>query len=180
MTRTQKIRASLRILQKSLNTANVPLLMTNHVYDTMDMFSPMRMSGGHAVEYASSGVIYLSKKYEKDSQKNVTGAIITATNNKSRFTREKLKVDMLIKFEGGLDRHYGLLDFATEADGIHYNGRQFVVGEDKFFKKHILEDPETFYTNDILKKLDDYFERNFKYASAITTTEDGSDEQEDS
>lgn len=46
MTRAKLIRGAFRVLTLKMGVLNVPLLITNHTYDTIDMFSKRVMGGG--------------------------------------------------------------------------------------------------------------------------------------
>src|SRR5210317_9468 len=117
MTRAQLIRGAFRVLTLKLGRAKVPMIITNHVYDVVGSYIPMKkMGGGAGLEYAASTIIFLSKKKEKKGTEQV-GNIITCRLQKSRLTIEQKKVFTLLSFEKGLDRYHGLLEIA-EAAGI--------------------------------------------------------------
>ena len=66
MTRAQLVRATFRVLTLKLGKAGVPMIVTNHTYETMGMFSTKEMSGGAGLKYASDYIVFLSKKKEKE------------------------------------------------------------------------------------------------------------------
>ena len=67
MTKSQLIKGAFRVLTLKLGKANVPMLVTNHTYDVIGSYVPTKeMGGGSGLKYASSTIIYLSKKKEKD------------------------------------------------------------------------------------------------------------------
>ena len=67
MTKSQLIKGAFRMLTLKLGQANVPLIVTNHTYDVIGSYVPMKeMGGGSGLKYAASTIIYLSKKKEKD------------------------------------------------------------------------------------------------------------------
>jgi RecA/RadA recombinase len=69
MTRAQVVKSIFRILTLKLGKANVPMLVTNHTYDVVGAYVPMKeMGGGSGLKYAASTIIYLSKSKEKDGK----------------------------------------------------------------------------------------------------------------
>ena len=88
MTRAQVLKAAFRVLTLKLGRAKVPMVITNHTYDSMgSMFPTKEMGGGSGLKYAASSIIYLSKKKEKDGTE-VIGSIVHCKNHKSRLTVE--------------------------------------------------------------------------------------------
>ena len=87
MTKSQLVKGAFRMLTLKLGQANIPLIVTNHTYDVIGSYVPTKeMGGGSGLKYASSTIIYLSKKKEKDSQE-VVGHIIKAKTAKSRLSK---------------------------------------------------------------------------------------------
>ena len=96
MTRAQLVRGAFRVLTLKLGKAKVPLIVTNHVYDVVGSYVPVKkMGGGSGLEYAASGIVFLSKKKDKtlDDEDGRTGSVITAHTKKSRLTVEDKKVE---------------------------------------------------------------------------------------
>ena len=63
MTRAQVLKAAFRILTLKLGKAKVPMVVTNHTYDVVGSYIPMKeMGGGSGLKYAASSIVYLSKK----------------------------------------------------------------------------------------------------------------------
>ena len=109
MTRAQIVKAVFRVLTLKLGKAKVPLIITNHTYDVVgSMFPKKEMGGGSGLKYASSSIVYLSRRKEKDGTE-IIGNIIHCKNYKSRLTRENALVDVRLTYDKGLDRYYGLL-----------------------------------------------------------------------
>jgi len=118
MTKAQLLRGTFRVLSLKLAKANVPLLVTNHVYDVVGAYVPTKeISGGSGLKYAASSIIMLGKKKDKDGTE-VIGNIIKATTHKSRFTKENKKIEIKLSYDKGLDRYYGLLDLAEKYNVI--------------------------------------------------------------
>mgnify|MGYP001269166227 FL=1 len=163
MTKSQLIKGAFRILTLKLGKVNVPMIVTNHTYDVIGSYVPMKeMGGGSGLKYASSTIIYLSKKKEKDGTE-VVGNIIKCKTQKSRLTKENSQVETRLYYDKGLDRYYGLLELG-EKGGLWKNvaGRYEMDGK-KVYAKQILKDPETYFTAEVMQALDEIAKKEFCY-----------------
>jgi hypothetical protein len=150
------------------------MLVTNHVYEDVGggPYAAKKQAGGSAAVYASSTILTLSKAKDRDATTNeVTGVIITATATKSRFTKENSKVKCLIRFDGGLDRYFGMLELAEEAGVFKKVSTRYELEDGtKLFGKNIMENPEKYFTSDVLERINDYVKRKFCYGSGTDQT----------
>ncbi len=164
MTRAQVLKAAFRVLTLKLGRAKVPMVVTNHTYDVVgSMFPTKEMGGGSGLKYAASSIIYLSKKKEKDGTE-VIGNIIHCKNHKSRLTVENRMVDVRLTYDKGLDRHYGLLDLAEKYEIFKKVSTRFELPDgSKQFGKTIMNDPDTYFTDEIMDKLEECAIKEFKY-----------------
>ena len=166
MTKSQLVKGAFRMLTLKLGQANVPLIVTNHTYDVIGAYVPTKeMGGGSGLKYAASTIVYLSKKKEKDG-KEVIGNIIKAKTHKSRLSKENKTVDIRLYYdERGLDKYYGLLELG-ELGGLWKNvaGRYEMNGK-KVYGKEIYKNPDKYFTDDIMKKLDDIAVEEYSYGS---------------
>ena len=164
MTKSQLVKGAFRMLTLKLGQANIPLIVTNHTYDVIGSYVPTKeMGGGSGLKYAASTIIYLSKKKEKDKTE-VVGNIIKAKTAKSRLSKENQQVEIRLYYdERGLDRYYGLLELG-ELGGMWKNvaGRYEMNGK-KIYAKEILKNPTVYFTEDVMKKLDDISREQFSY-----------------
>ena len=155
MTKSQLIKGAFRMLTLKLGQANIPMIVTNHTYDVIGSYVPTKeMGGGSGLKYAASTIIYLSKKKEKDGTE-IVGNLIKAKTAKSRLSKENKDVTVRLYYdERGLDRYYGLLELG-EIGGLWKNvaGRYEMNGK-KVYAKAILKDPEEYFTEEIMEKLD--------------------------
>ena len=180
MTRAQVLKAAFRVLTLKLGKSKVPMIVTNHTYDVVgSMFPTKEMGGGSGLKYAASSIVYLSKKKEKDGTE-VVGNIIHCKNQKSRLTIENKMVDVRLMYERGLDRYYGLLELALKA-GIFKSVSTRIELPDgtKTFGKTINNQPEKFYTEDVMRQLDEFAQTEFKYGQKpVEVEEDAVQESE--
>ena len=155
MTKSQLVKGAFRMLTLKLGQAKVPLIVTNHTYDVIGSYVPTKeMGGGSGLKYAASTIIYLSKKKEKDGTE-IVGNIIKAKTAKSRLSRENSEVNIRLYYdERGLDKYYGLLELG-ELGGLWKNvaGRYEIDGK-KIYAKQIYAEPEKYFTEEVLEKLD--------------------------
>ena len=166
MTKSQLVKGAFRMLTLKLGQANVPLIVTNHTYDVIGAYVPTKeMGGGSGLKYAASTIIYLSKGKEKDGTE-VIGNIIKAKTVKSRLSRENRDVQIRLFYdERGLDRYYGLLDLAEKHNLIKKVGNRYEIGDKKVYAKEVYKNPEKYFDDDLMKKLDEAAEQQFKYGN---------------
>ena len=173
MTRAQVLKAAFRVLTLKLGRCGVPLIVTNHTYDSMgSMFPTKEMGGGSGLKYAASSIIFLSKKKDKDGTE-VVGNIVHCKNHKSRLTIENKMVDVRLSYETGLDRYYGLLELAVKYDIFKQVSTRIQLPDGKTqFGKTIINNPTEYFTEEVMQQIDDAAAKEFKYGGQIEETED--------
>jgi RecA/RadA recombinase len=164
MTKSQLVKGAFRMLTLKLGQAKIPMIVTNHTYDVIGAYVPTKeMGGGSGLKYASSTIVYLSKKKEKDGT-DVVGNIIKAKTAKSRLSKENKVVEIRLFYdERGLDKYYGLLELG-ELGGLWKNvaGRYEINGK-KLYAKEIFKDPEKYFTTEVMQALDETAQKEFSY-----------------
>ncbi len=173
MTRAAILKAAFRVLTLKLGRAKVPMVVTNHTYDVIgSMFPQKEMGGGSGLKYAADYIIYLSRRKEKDGTE-VVGHVIHCKTQKSRLTKENKVVDVLLRYDTGLNRYYGLIDLAVE-HGIFkkVTTRIEVPDGTKVFAKAIYKDPEKYFTKELLDQLDTICQKEFAYGSELGAVDD--------
>ncbi len=166
MTRAQVVKSIFRVLTLKLGQANVPLLVTNHTYDVVGSYVPMKeMGGGSGLKYAASTIVYLSKSKEKDGTQ-VVGNIIKCETKKSRFTKENSKIETRLFYDNrGLDQYYGLLELGEKHGVFERVGNRYKMGESNVYPKSILANPEKYFTPEVMQALDEVASKEFSYGS---------------
>ena len=169
MTRAQLVKGAFRVLTLKLAKAGVALVVTNHTYDQMGLFAKRVMGGGSGLKYAASSILFLSRKKEKEGTE-VIGNIIHCKNEKSRLTVENRVVDVMLTYKKGLDRYYGLLDLAIKY-GIFKKSstRVELPGGTTQFAKTINNNPEKYFTKEVLDKLNEAAKQEFLYGNETRT-----------
>ena len=170
MTRAQVVKGAFRVLTLKLGRAGVPMIVTNHTYDVIgSMFPQKEMGGGSGLKYAASSIIYLSKKKEKEGTE-VVGNIIHCKNAKSRLTVENRMVDVRLNYETGLDRYYGLLDLALASGIFKKSSTRIELPNGKTeFGKTINNNPEKYFTDEVMERLEVVVRDYFKYGNENRT-----------
>lgn len=173
MTKAALVKGAFRMLTLKLGQANFPLIVTNHVYDSMEMYGGKKISGGSGSLYSASTILEISKSKEKEGTE-IAGVILKFKTSKSRFSKENQQVEVRLYYdERGLDRYYGLIELAEEGDIIPRVGNRYEINGKKLGKKTILESPEEYFTQELLEKIDEYAKTKFQYGkSARTETSD--------
>ncbi|AGN12004.1 UvsX [Prochlorococcus phage P-SSM3] len=165
MTRAQVVKSIFRVLTLKLGKANVPLIVTNHTYDVVGAYIPTKeMGGGSGLKYAASTIVYLSKKKEKNG-KEVVGNIIKCKTAKSRLTKENSDVETRLYYDRGLDRYYGLLELGEKHGVFSRKGNRIVVGDSSVYPSAILADPDKYFTEELMEKLDEAAAKEFRYGN---------------
>jgi len=142
------------------------------------MFPSNEAAGGGGFKYACSTILTLSKAKDKEGT-DVVGNIITAKTMKSRLSKENAMVKMRLSYDHGLDRYYGLLDLAEEAGIFKKVSTRYELPDGrKVFGKAINDNPEEFFTPDIMQQLEEYAFKKFSYGGGVESSDDNLDDGE--
>jgi len=166
--RAKIVKGIFRTLTLRLGKAGVPLLLTNHTYEQPDKpHVPEEIAGGGGLKYAAHSIILLTKSLDKEGEgaaKKTLGINIRARTTKSRVSRENAVVQMSLRYDTGLNKWYGLLQLAEKYEIIKKSGKQYLLPDGrKVWGKTINDDPEKYFTEEIMKKLEDAAKKEFTY-----------------
>lgn len=172
MTRAQVIKSTFRVLTLKLGQAGIPMIMTNHTYDVIgSMFPQKEMGGGSGLKYAASTIVYLSKRKVKEGT-DVIGNVIHCKLFKSRLTKENSMIDVMLDYEKGLNPYYGLVDIALKHEIFKKVSTRIEMPDGtKVYEKSIYKDPEKYFTDDVMEKLDVAVAKEFRYGSDVVEEE---------
>ena len=167
MTKAQVIKAAFRVLTLKLARAGIPMLVTNHVYEVIGSYIPMKeMGGGTGLKYAASTIVYLGKKKERDNTtKEIVGNIIKCTTFKSRLSKENQVAEVLLTYDKGLDKYYGMIELAIDAGIFEKKGSRIVANGKSVYAKQILANPEEYFTQTVMDELDTFATRRYSYGT---------------
>lgn len=157
MTKQQITRSIFRVLIQKLGRLNVPIFLTAHQYTTVGSYIPTKtMAGGGGPQYAASTIFSISKSKDRGDDKHVVGNILKVKSEKSRFSQEAQQVELRLNFKNGLDRYYGLTQIAEEMGIFKKLARQYELPDGtKVFGKNLEEEPEKYFTKEILDRIDE-------------------------
>jgi len=167
MTKSQVIKAVFRVLTLKLAKVKIPMLVTNHVYEVVGSYVPTKeISGGSGLKYAASTIAMLSKKKEKDGGGEIIGNQIKIKTFKSRLSKENQDATVLLTYNKGLDRYYGLLELAEKYEVIKKVSTRYELPDGrKVFGKEINTNPELYFTEEILTRLEECAKKEFSYGT---------------
>ena len=168
MTKAALIKGAFRMLTLKLGQADIPMIVTNHIYANVGGYGPTHVqSGGSGLLYSSSTIIELSKSKEKEGVE-VVGNIIKAKTYKSRLSKENKEVEIRLFYdERGLDKYYGLLELAERHEIFKKSGTRYETPHGLHYGKTIYGDPEKFFTQEILEQLDEAAQKEFSYGVSM-------------
>lgn len=167
MTKAQVIKATFRVLTLKLAKVKIPMLVTNHVYDVVGSYVPMKeIGGGSGLKYAASTIVMLGKKKDKEGT-DLVGNIIKATMFKSRLSKEGKMVEVKLSFEKGLNRFYGLLDLGIKHGVFKQVSTRIELPDGtKQYAKTIYNEPAKYFTDEIMNQLEVAAKKEFMYGAS--------------
>ena len=112
MTKAKALGSLFRSINTDLGYLNIPLLVANHTYLTMDLFPKSVMKGGNGLLYSASVIGMMSKSQLKTGQEDdmdlgSSGISVLFKTQKSRLAKPK-KIRFDISFINGMNPYTGL------------------------------------------------------------------------
>lgn len=117
MTRAKQLKSLFRMVTPHLNLKDIPMVVVNHTYMTMEMFSKPVVSGGTGIYYSADNIYIIGRQQEKDG-KDIVGYNFIINVEKSRFVKEKSKIPIEVSWEQGISKWSGLLDLAIASGHV--------------------------------------------------------------
>lgn len=117
MSRAKSVKSLFRMIGCKLGLKRIPMIVVNHTYSTMEMFSKEVGSSGRGLVYVSQNIYTITKSQEKKGT-DVIGYNFNLNVTKSRFSREKTRIPITMTFDGGIKKWSGLLDMALLSGDI--------------------------------------------------------------
>ena len=123
------------------------------------------VSHNSGLKYAASTIVYLSKKKDKDGT-DIVGGIIKCKLYKGRFTKENKEVQVQLNYDTGLNPYYGLVPIAIKYGIFKKVSTRIELPNGKtVFEKSINNEPEKYFTEDVMKQLEVAVSKEFKYGN---------------
>ena len=117
MSRAKQIKSLFRMVTPHLTMKDIPMIVVNHTYKTMELYSKDVVGGGTGSYYSADNIFILGRQQEKDGTE-VVGYNFIINVEKSRYVKEKSKIPVTVAFEGGISKWSGLLDIALESGHV--------------------------------------------------------------
>ena len=147
MSRAKQMKSIFRMITPYLVKFDIPMVAVNHIYMETGMFPKAVVSGGSGVYLSADNIYIIGRQQEKEGTE-VSGYSFIINVEKSRHVREKSKIPITVKFEGGISTWSGLLEMALESGHIikpsngWYSKVDVVSGEIQE-KKYRIKDTDT-------------------------------------
>jgi len=197
MTKAKALGSMFRSINTDLGFLNIPFLVANHTYMTLDMFPKSVLRGGNGLLYSASVIGFMSKSMLKTGQEDdmdlgASGITVLFKTTKNRLAKPK-KIRFDISFEQGMNPYTGLDAFCRpeyfEQIGIAQGKMEvdkksgemtFVPGGNRWYINHLSKSVTTkqlfnsdIFTQEVLEKMapivNDYF--RFKSLDEIEEVE---------
>ena len=81
------------------------------------------------------------------------------------MSKEGKKVEVRLSFDRGLDPYYGLLELGEKYEVFRKSGNRYEIGEKKVYPKNILENPQEYFTPEVMQALDECAKKEFAYGT---------------
>lgn len=189
MTKAKALGSMFRSINTDLGYLDIPMLVCNHTYLTMDLFPAEKLKGGNGLLYSASVIGFMSKSKlktgeEDDMDLGQSGISVLFKTSKNRLAKPK-KIRFDISFANGMNPYTGLDAFCrpeyfneigiaqgkNEVDKstgeLKFNPggiRWYVRHLDKSFTTKQLFTSEIF-TMEVLKKMEPIINDYFRFKS---------------
>ena len=117
MSRAKQMKSLFRMVTPHLNLKDIPMVVVNHTYKEISMFPKDIVGGGTGSYYSADNIFILGRQQEKEGTE-LAGYNFIINVEKSRYVKEKSKIPVTVKFEGGISKWSGLLDIALESGHV--------------------------------------------------------------
>lgn len=139
MTRAKALKSLGRMITPHLTLKDIPMIIVNHTYKTMELYSKDVVGGGTGLYLSSDNIWIVGKRQAKEGTE-VVGNEFVIKIEKSRYAKEGSKIPIVVKDDGGLSRYSGLFDMALEGGLIKESSKGWYTtydGSDKLRRKEI-------------------------------------------
>lgn len=151
-------------------------ILNNGIISHNSYGAPQQSAGGGGLQYAADIIVMFSKAQYKEKEQRV-GSIITSTLDKGRDTKEKTKIKMLLHYNYGLHKYFGLLDWFVSAGIITKVGNKYELNGQKYSETEFYKEAETIVTKEHLDKVNEFMKPFFLYGGGDEKSHDVEPEQ---
>jgi len=179
MTRAKQIKSLFRMVTPHLTLKDIPMVVVNHTYMEIGMFPKAIVGGGTGSYYSADNIYILGRQQEKEGA-DLVGYNYIINVEKSRYVREKAKIPVTVRFDGGVSRFSGLMDMALESGHVTkpsngwYARVNTDTGEVENKKWRLADTDSADFWDQILenKSFKDWVRENYAFGSAVANEEE--------
>jgi RecA/RadA recombinase len=178
MSRAKAVKSLFRMVTPHLNLKDIPMIVVNHTYMEIGMFPKAIVGGGTGSYYSADNIFIIGRQQEKEGTE-VIGYNFIINVEKSRYVREKAKIPVTVRHDGGISKWSGLLDIALDSKHVvkPSNGWYSKVDSDGVIeeKKYRIKDTDTSeFWLPILKQksFQDYVQNTYQISSGNIMQDD--------
>jgi RecA/RadA recombinase len=146
MSRAKAVKSLFRMVTPHLNLKDIPMIVVNHTYMEIGMFPKAIVGGGTGSYYSADNIFVIGRQQEKEGTE-VIGYNFIINVEKSRYVREKSKIPVTVRHDGGISRWSGLLDISLDGGFVvkPSNGWYSKVDQDGVIedKKYRIKETDT-------------------------------------
>ena len=117
MSRAKQIKSLFRMVTPHLTLKDIPMVVVNHTYKEIGLYPKDIVGGGTGSYYSADNIYILGRQQEKDGA-DLIGYNFIINVEKSRYVREKARIPVTVRFDGGISKYSGLLDMALESGHV--------------------------------------------------------------
>ncbi len=117
MSRAKQVKSLFRMVTPHLNLKDIPMIVVNHTYMEIGMFPKAIVGGGTGSYYSADNIFIIGRQQEKEGTE-VIGYNFIINVEKSRYVREKSKIPVTVRHDGGISKWSGLLDIALDSGHV--------------------------------------------------------------
>jgi RecA/RadA recombinase len=187
MSRAKQIKSLFRMVTPHLTLKDIPMVVVNHTYKEIGMFPKDIVGGGTGSYYSADNIYILGRQQEKDGQ-DLIGYNFIINVEKSRYVREKARIPVTVRFDGGISKYSGLLDMALESGHVvkpnvgWYAKVNRTTGEIESKKWRMADTESAEFWDNILsdESFKEWVRTNYQFSSAVAgNLSSDVDEEED-
>lgn len=182
MSRAKQIKSLFRMVTPHLTIKDIPMVVVNHTYMTMELYAKPVVGGGTGSYYSADNIFILGRQQKKDDTE-LTGYNFIINVEKSRYVREKSKIPVSVSFDGGISRWSGLLDIALESghvvkpsNGWYSRMNEDSSIEDKKWRIKDTDDKEFWIPILKQKTFNDFVKSKYQISSGNIVNDEGAEE----
>jgi len=189
MTKAKALGSMFRSINTDLGYLEIPMIVCNHTYQTLDLFSQEKLKGGNALLYSASVIGFMSKSKlksgeEDDMDLGQSGITVLFKTMKNRLAKPK-KIRFDISFIHGMNPFTGLDAFCRpeffDQIGIAKGKEEvdketgeitFKPGGNRWYIRHLNKSVTTkqlftqeIFTIDVLKSMEPIVNDYFRFKS---------------